>query len=379
MTEQEEKEFVYHNDVISSFNTKLFSNIFTDDNVTSLKKSIKIGEVKYYGYYLEKNKEVYFATDAHVKQLPFKVIEYSERDFKTEVYKMITKIQSIVIPADKRMSFRHLVDTTPNFNHSNPLHFKLYKIVSLAGYIDRLNVRVSTEAGFGKDSTISIIGGLVNSTANIYGATFAKLEYLLKNKFLVMNEMGNLKSDDKANMQEFLLAIGAYFNTYNKRSRKTSNTQEQYDISKTSLMIMYNLPEYYVSRGQEYFDMMFTKAVANRFIPFLFEGRLTTKFDKVIDPVYLSDKYDSTLKDTIATINYFKNNNVTEIKYVMPKEVKFSDELMRYDRSFKVISKYISEYSLNQEEFDLLTKELYKCYLNYGKHTSKNVELGDIK
>ena len=174
--------------------------------------------------------------------LPFKVITSEERDYKSDVYKIITKIQPISIPAEKRMNFRNLIDIMPAFNHTHPLHFLLYKIITLAAFVDRVNFRASTDAGFGKDSMVNIIAQLVDSTVNLYGATFAKLEYVLMNKLIVLNELGNLKKDGTMNMQEFLLATGAYFNTYTKRTRKTNSTQEQYDISKLSLIILYKLP-----------------------------------------------------------------------------------------------------------------------------------------
>ena len=52
-------------------------------------------------------------------------------------------------------------------------------------------------------------------------------------------------------MQEFLLAVGSYFNTYVKRTRKTNTNQEQYDISKLSLLINHgwSSPEQTLARG----------------------------------------------------------------------------------------------------------------------------------
>jgi hypothetical protein len=236
---------------------------------------------------------------------------------------------------------------------------------------------VSTDAGFGKDSVVNIIGQLVDSTVNIYGATFAKLEYCLSNKLMILNEMGNLKSEEKINMQEFLLAVGAYFNSYTKRTRKTKTTHEQYDISKLSLLIFYNLPSYYIDKAQEYFDQLFTKAVVNRFIPFHFKGRITTNFGKIIDVDNIVNEHTSVYKDIIATINYYKSNNIDNIKYDVDKSISFSNEFKRYERSFNTILKYLSEYAKDQKEFDELSKELYKCYKDYKK--LKVVEMKETK
>jgi len=362
-----ESTFMMHNSAIGKYNEILYKNIFTEDNITSKKKCITINGEKLYGFYMEKGLEIFFMPDNYKKSLPLKIVEYKEIDYKGDVIKLIIDVTSINIPAEKRMSFRKLVDMLPAFSHSKPMHFLLFKIICLASFVDRLNARVSTDAGFGKDSVVNIIGQLVDSTVNIYGATFAKLEYCLLNKLMVLNEMGNLKSEEKFNMQEFLLAVGAYFNVYTKRTRKTKTTQEQYDISKLSLLIFYNLPSYYINKAQEYFDQIFTKAVTNRFIPFVFEGQITTNFGKVIDVEKIVKDNEHMYKDIIATINYYRANNVNAIKYKVDSSLSFSTALKRYERSFNTILKYMGEYSKDQEEFNILSKELYKCYKNYSK------------
>lgn len=361
----EDREFFLHNDALTSFNIKLYADIFTEENIVSKKKALTVLDKKFYGYFLEKGKEQFFAVDEFVKAMPFRIVSSQEKDFRNDVFTVITKIAPIKIPAEKKLSFRDMVDLTPAFKHTNPLHFKLYKLCAFTSYVDRINMRVSTEAGFGKDSLMNIFSSLVNSTANLYGATFAKLEYVLYNKLIILNELGNLKKEELINMQEFLLATGAYFNTYTKRTRRTSSTQEQYDISDTSLVIFYNLPEYYTGRAQEYFDQMFTRAVINRFIPFVFEGRIITAFDTILDIDAMTDRNSQVYKDIIATINYYKENKVKNIKFDIPKEIVFGPELMRYERTFNTILKYVGEYAESQNEFNELSLELYNCYKKY--------------
>lgn len=359
-------EFLMHNDAICAFNNELYSDIFTTENIISKKKVITVDGDKYYGYYLEKGNKTYFVVDAHFDLLPFKVIKSREIDFKGDVIEFIELPKTIKIPSEQALTFRELIDITPAFKHTHPTHFLLHKIAAVAAWADRTNFRVVTDAGFGKDSVVNIINYLVDSTANIYGATFPKLEYNLLNRLIILNEMGNLKKEDKQSMQEFLLAVGAYFNTYSKRSRRTADTLEQYDISNISLVIFYNLPSYYISKGQEYFDTMFTEAVNNRFIPFYFEGRLATKFGELVDPEAILDSGREVYKQVIATLNFYKNNNVKAIPFTVDRTyIKFSKEEERYSRSFYTIMKYVAEYSESQEEFDNLTKTLYDCYKNY--------------
>lgn len=366
-----EQELLMFNDNITAFNRYLYNDVFTTENITSKKKSIPYNEDKLYGYFMEKDKITYFVPDDIYKHLPFRVLQSEEIDYKTDVFSVISKVTPIAIPAENRLSFRELIDRTPYFSHTNKTHFLLYKICAFSALVDRTNFRVSTDAGFGKDSVVNIFSKLVGGTSNIYGATFAKLEYCLKNKLLILNEMGNLKADDKVNMQEFLLAVGGFFNEYNKRSRKSEGTLEMYDISNTSLIIFYNLPTYYLNKTQEYFDQMFTGAVTNRFIPFVFDGKLTTEFSKLINCEDFVTSHAQEYKDIIATINYYKQNKAKEIKFKINEDkIMFSEDLHRYKRSFYVILKYLSEYCSTQEEFDSYSIELYKCYKAYDQYTN---------
>ena len=360
------EEKIFHNDCISCFNQQLYSDIFTEENLHGRKKCITLAGKKYYGFFFEKGINQYFVLDIHAESMPFKIKKFIERDYKNDVFRFATDVQPVSIPASKNLTFRQLIDTAPNFTHTSPKHFQIYKILAYALAIDRVNCRVSSEAGFGKDSVVNIIAQLVDSTVNLYGATMAKLEYVLRNKLIILNELANLKKEEKIQMQEFFLAVGAYFNTYTKRSRKTDLTQEQYDISKLSLVLFYNLPSYYTSKGQEYFEQMFTGAVVNRFIPFVFDGRLTTRFDRIIDVAGVVKENEKVYKDVIATIKYYQQNPVTAIKYKVNRElIKFPKNLMRYDRSFNVFLKYIGEYCNSQEEFDDLSRELFLCYKRY--------------
>jgi len=360
----------FHNDSLQMFNELMFKDVLTIENVVSKKRSVKAGDGKYYGYFLEKAGQTYFLEDfpennkSVLDILPIKVKERFETDYNKLVFYFIIKYTSVKIPTTKAMPFRELIDTLANFEHTNPKHFILYKLMVVAGYTDRINYRVIGERGFGKDCVINNVRDMVGSLANIYGATFAKLEYSLKHKFLIFNEMGNLKSEDKYSMQQFLLAIGAFFNKYIKRSRATESTLEEYDISKTSLSILYNPPLYYIEKGQEFFDTIFTKAVLNRFIPFYFEGMLNEKFDAEFDVEGVVRTNMETYKKVISTIRYYRETIVMN-KYLIPDDIVFDETTRRYERSFLKIADYISEYANDEKEYYELLYELYSCYKKY--------------
>lgn len=367
-----------HNDSLQLFQEKVFEGILNPENVIGKKTAITVDKIKYYGYFLEKDKVTYFLQDLDgeasvLDLLPIKITRKSETDFARQVFFFIEVYSSVKIPISQQMSFKELIDTLANFKHTNARHWLLYKIINTVGWTDRINYRVIAERGFGKDSVINNTKDLVGSVANIYGATFAKLEYSLLNKQLIFNEMGNLKADDKQNMQQFLLAIGAMFNTYTKRSRAGDGTREEYDISKQSLGIIYNPPIYYIERGQEFFDIMFTKAVPNRFIPFYLEGTLDEKFDAEFDVESVVAENMNTYKKVISTLLWYRNNTITN-KFDIPDDITFGEKFRRYERSFLKICDYLSEYADGDEEvYYQLVYELYGTYKKFNNILSESL------
>lgn len=371
-----------HNSVIKHFKSLILSGVLTKEHADCRKKAIKIEDVKYYGYYLNRDDVTWFLPNEGIEDLPIKVGNFQEVDYRGDVFNYIKKYTSVKIPDKQQMEFKELTDSIGNFKHieKTNLHFTLYKIITLAGFCDRVNYRIIAPAGFGKDCAVNNLIDLGCDVSNIYGATYAKLEYSLKFPFLIFNEMGNLKKEDKENMQNFLLAAGAFMNSYTKKSRKSEGTQEIYDISNTSLGILYNPPEYYMEKGQEYFDMMFQPAVINRFIPFKFDGVINVPNISENNSYEKAKEYLPDYKKIISTLNYYRNcqeivnENVTD---GLDDSIEFNKYEERYKRSFETISKYIALYSSNNEEFHRLTLELYKCFINYKEEMRKL--MGEIK
>jgi len=369
---------VFHNDSLQAFSEKLYGKVLSIENLSSNKRAVKIEDVKHYGYFFKRGQELFFLDDFEEQDksvidiLPIKVVEKVEMDYNKDVFWYIKSYGSVKIPASKVMTFRDMVDTLSCFKHTNIKHFTLSKILNITALVSRINARVVAERGFGKDCVINNLRDLGGSISNIYGATFAKLEYSLKHKYLVFNEMGNLKADDKQNMQQFLLATGAFFNKYVKKSRATESTLEEYDISKTSLVIVYNPPVYYVEKGQEYFDTMFTRAVSNRFIPFFFDGVLSESFDSEFDVEKVVEDNDIIYKKVISTLLWYKDND-TVSKYKIPSKIAFSDDLKRFERTFLKICDYISEYANDESEYKDLVLELWKCYEKYEELNEESI------
>ncbi len=364
---------LFHYDSLAFLKEKLFSKVLDVHHLIGKKKAINIDGTKHYGYFLEKGQHMFFIDDLEgdgesvVDLFPIVVSSQFETDYNKNVFFYIQGYDSVKIPITKIMTFREILDTMNDFKHTNQNQWLLAKIIIATAWLNRINYRIIATRGFGKDSIIEGFSELMGNTANIYGATFAKLEYCVKNKMLLFNEMGNLKADDKKNMQEFLLNIGGFRNKYIKRSRATDGALEEYDISKQSLGVIYNPPHYYVEKGQEFFDTMFTKAVLDRFMPFFLEGKLDESFDSQFDVKKVVEENIDTYKNIISSLLWYQKNPI-ENKYPMPDDLEFDEKVRRYERSFLTICNYISEYAQDDEElYYKLVYELHGCYKKYDK------------
>ena len=355
----------FHNDVVGLFNEKVYDGVITSSHIVSKEQLYDFktqGQLKGFRLETPSSNKVYFLQTKHLKLLPIKIDEEKEDIFRTDVLHIITKCTTKKITANKDISFRTLMDWFCNFEHETDIDFLLYKIMSVVGAVDRINYHVITRKGFGKDSIVDVIAEFINSTSNIYSATFAKLEYSLQNEFIVLNEMGNLKTDDKFLMQTFLLACAAYRNNYIKKSRKTANTQEKYDIRKLSISVLTNPDTYYREKGQETFDEMFQGAVQDRLMKFFFEGQLTHEFSTNFNAENVFNHNKTYFKKIVRTLLWLRENNSKLVAVDWDYTIQVSKNKQRHKRTWEVVCKYISMYATSKEEYKTLVDRLWFCH-----------------
>jgi hypothetical protein len=226
-----------------------------------------------------------------------------------------------------------------------------------------------SEASFGKDGVVDILQLLNGGVANLYKATLAKLKYSLKNDLVVINELGALTAQQSMDMQTYLLQAGAYKPIYENNSRSTAGTKETMDLTKKSHIIFHNTPYYYENKKQNYFEQMFTIAVTDRFPALLMDGYVTEDFTNTPKKSDITEKDVQLIKDVIASVNYYKQNHDFKNKYKLDDTVfGFKGKSkQRALRSFKIIAKYIGEYSNSEEEFNEGIGLLKDCYRDYKK------------
>ncbi|MCD6347797.1 MAG: hypothetical protein J7L96_10290 [Bacteroidales bacterium] len=363
----------WHYNVLQEFNKRYYSGIVSYPMLTE--ETVIKGKF----YWLVNYRRQKWLLDREIiSDLPIKIQGEELLPYRNKLYHVVTEYSSVKIKPEKRMTFRELVDAF-DLKHSSPKDFKLFKILALASEIGRLNFRVATEAGFGKDSFFSILGFLRNDVSIVNPRTAPAVEYRLLNKVLVLNELSNLESSQRALLQEILLLIGDLKNVYEKSSRATNDTKDEYDISKLSLVICYNTIDYYQAIGKEdkFFDNLFTHAVLDRFIPFKLNGRLDMRqFDVSLTDSRIEDTFKSNSElytSVVRTIEWYKHNYMEELeKKQWNLEIKKTVLHGRHILLFEKICDFLALYAESKEEYQQLVTQLYKAYKEYHLMTNRN-------
>ena len=361
---------------LRAFNEKHYAGLLSDAHIIGGRIQINLGtkdDPDYSVVYpLRKTPtgKIWALPQEHLEALPIMVTKFKKDvAYNQKVYEYITEYKSAKFREERVMGFRQLVDELCCFEHSSPIDFILWKIIVLAGVCGRLVCRVSSQPGFGKDSVVNVIGDLCGTSVIVHKPTMAKLKYVLTNKLVMLNELANLKGDDREAMESFLLATGALSNVFENNSRSVEGTKETYNIGKLSLLLTYNdkacYPENYV-----YFDDMFNQAVPDRFIPFQFKGRITEQLNpNPPNAAAIADQNAEYYKSIVRTIMWYRNHWYEEIA-LKPCGFKCGAERglpQRWASNFDTISHFITLYSENAKENAALLETLYDRHLEYQK------------
>lgn len=377
-----------HYVLLKAFNDFMFKNCV---DFSALKEEIVIDDKQY--WFFEMNKTKYLLPSSELENLPFRILETEPIPYKGKVYHVVKKINRLKILPEKLMSFRDLVNwfelkmseydgdkrlSSSEYERSK-IHNLLYRIIVLTASISRINARISSNPGFGKNSMTNMLGLLLGDIVDVVPRTAAAIEFRLLNKLVVLDEMSNLESNQRQLIQNLLLQVGDFSTTYQRGARGVQDTYDVYDISRLSLLIFYNRYEDYlaVGQGNRYFDNLFTKAVQDRFPPFRFYGVLDHKqFQPEPNPEEFV-KYVDVYKAVLKTIHYFRQYYRDELlqyhEQVDDFLAGYTLKGSRHLKSLKEILLFLRLYCLGIEEFDALATELMNAYFSYYKEQQNNV------
>ena len=142
-----------------------------------------------------------------------------------------------------------------------------------------------------------------------------------------------------------------------------------------SVVLCYNtLNEFAEVDKQYYFDNVFGKPVLERYMPFLFKGRIDV--EQFIAKENYSEDMDEKLLGIARTIQWYKQNYATELK---PYRIDLSHLNIsgRQKKSFAHITDFLNLYSNDEHEFRNLVNDLLECYYAYMRMIKGNNLVSD--
>jgi len=299
------------------------------------------------------------------KTLPIIAKETIKIAYRGIVYHLIKKPVSAKFRPQKKMSFKEMVDIFSSLGHDNPLHQKLLLFMALSQMMDRANFRISTPPGFGKDSSVDIMGNLIGRSSTIVSPTLAKLEFMTNYKWLAVNEIVDIPKGEWRVIEQFILDAGAFKPEIAKHSRAIAGgVKEMLDISQFSLSLLYNDINNYNEKTQ-YFDYVAKDAVKDRFPPFRLYGNFTEDFNSIrnIDVrTFVKDNFDK-YKDLIYTFTYYKKNLYNYLHHYKTTEFDIYPE--RWKTNIGKLLKIIDVYCDSETEFKEWVQVIVKAIEDY--------------
>ncbi len=380
ITEKNKRILLNHYDVLSAFKEDYYKDLITKDHLGD-EAVIKVDDDQVFVFPVRYKGKVYAINSDTVEKgkLPIKINKAVKVAYKAKVFHYVKKFASAKIMEERVYNFRKLMDTMADFMHSEPDEFLLYKISCFMLYLRKGFARFVSDAAFGKNSFPTILKTLMTDISIINPRSAAALEHKLIHNQIVLDELTNLTKEQRDLMQEALLRIADGATTYEKGTRGSAKlgTKDEYDISQLSVLILYNVYEYYQQSGQgeKYFDNVFQYAVKSRFLPLKMKGNLdATQFVHIAKPKEVAKVLKEDIKKIIRTIKYFQNNLEKEIdkkNFKLYKEYRIQKE-GRHDKTFYMICDGIKLYAKDEVEYNKLVGKLYRMVNRYSDMMEEN-------
>lgn len=381
--------------VIAKFKEYFYRDVITDAHLVP--GQVGISKVTYengaindnfnfIGYLFKKDGKKYLLSlrDSNGRErdlkdmLPFFVTKSMKVIFRNEVYEWIRGHQVAKLKPTPHITFSEVIDKLCCISHSHKKHQRLYAIISWMSMFDRLNIRLSTPAGFGKDSMVDFWRDMHGGAGTIENPTVAKLEersVILQ--WLVVNELVGIKSEQWKDIEIFLLASGGFKSEITKRSKAHGIVGEVIDLTRLSLSLFYNDIDHY-PKLDKYMDFTTKKAVLDRFLPIRLYGRVNEQFEgrHDINMENFVRQNEYMYRRLLESIEYYKINMHNIVTDFRPKKVQYPE---RWMINYKKIEKCIAMDCQTQEEFDERMDEFRLCIddyhemLNYRHHIDKYI------
>lgn len=373
-----------HYDFIAEFKKQYYKDLLLAEHLQggqikidklSFPDGSKSDEANFWGYVLVKDGKKYLLSakgedgkELNIAQVfPIKVKTEQKVAFQGDAYWWIRSWSAARLKAEQHMTYKELVHAMANLAHTHEEHKILWWFIGMTAMYSKINFRVCSPPGFGKDSVVDTLGNLIGGAGTIESPTLAKLEWETQKKWLVMNEAVGISSEKFREVELFLLAVGAHKPAVNKHSRAIGNgMKETLDISNFSLSIAYNDIDNYPNIDK-YFDSATKKAVQDRFPAIRLWGTFAHDFNATLNesPAAFVAAHLNEYKKIIQTYTYYnKYFSAYCTRYTQPKLPSMPE---RWKTNIGRVLKVIDMYCDSQQEFDKWAKVLFAAMDDYKR------------
>jgi len=367
----------FHNEVLNLYREEMYSSLIYEHNVVSdtlkeieFEDSLGSKSSPIRGFFAKKDRHKYFLTEKIFKLLPIRVKDKNEELIHQEnvIIKPLNPTPFKITP-EKKFEAREFIDGFLPFEHSNPMHFLLMKMVSLVSCFGRTYICIASEPNFAKTSAFDVLDSLTDRSPVFKPRSVpGVLNHINGTGNIVFDEVHDCKKEIKEIMEEFALQIGGGKSTYINGALKSAKTKMKYSCTLQSITFLYNSTHNYGHKAPKiYFDFIFSnnKAIDNRFLKIKFDGELTEKFDRNFNlKKEAVDNKGYYVKFAKQMLYYqeLKQSNGYERRYNTTSELKLRG---RRKNILDEITWLMDMYAKDQEEYDTLYYELEKCILSY--------------
>ena len=300
--------------------------------------------------------------------LPIEVVDTVEVANSGTAYQFITNFREVRLSAEKKMSFRELVDTLAMHEHENPKHKKLIMMVALCNYFNRSFFRIASPRSFGKDAAVAMLRDLVGKCYTLNNPSTAKLALRTSAKWLVISEVADIKKDDWRTITQFLLEAADNRTTIEKPTRAFGGVGETLDVSDLAIGIFFNDLQHYKDKDI-YFDDVASDQLKDRFCPMRMFGEHKEPWNQIhrIDYKKHVDENPEFYTDIIYTINFYEEEFESELsRYNHDLLYQLHPQLSdRHSTSLTHLLNTIDLYCLSQDEFNDWITVVSECRQDY--------------
>ena len=380
---------IFNYKTLAMFRHKMYSTLLYKDDLC--KETAKLVEFKDDDpnpkkcFFLRRDNTLFILPYEALVNLPIRPTTTEELVTKqNDIVQYIKSAKSFKITAERMYSFKDLVDLD-YLQHTNPDEWTLWKIVCWCARIARINIRVSSNPGWGKNAYPQIIHELYDKMYAIVPDSVAGVSKgISADGCIVLDELGKLKSEVKPVVAKFLYQLGGMNNEFKPGTAGSIGygTKYIYNTSRLSLICLYNRLQDYDDR-KDFFDFMFSNsnAINDRMLPLkLSDGRLDiSQFNNAPE---FTDEVEQIYRNIMKTAEYYRVSWETLVKDVGIEKwlENYSYIRDRHKISFLTIAYFIYLYTGDdQEEFKKYMDLLGKWYKDYIYMVKPEFERNELK